>query len=280
MPSLAYTLHRSARRTLSVEIHPNGTVHVRAPLRLADIRIEQFLQSRMPWVINRLYRVVIDHQAIPPLGPRQFHHRGRVMVWGTDRGVRVPTLRVDHADGPPTLVFPDSWPDSKHAIAVRQWQRNEAEHLFGMMIRETMPILGLESLRFRELRLRRMKRRWGSCSTGGVITLNERLIEVPDACIRAVVVHEMCHLVHMHHGPAFHGLVRQVLPNHQEADRLLDQWSGILTMRAATQDSSLVVAGESRRLPVPNRYADALAQISSNAAVSEDAIISGVRPSM
>jgi predicted metal-dependent hydrolase len=280
MPTLAYTLHRTSRRTLSVEVHPSGAVHVRSPMRMSHGRIESFLVSRLDWIVSRLQRVANDRSVVPQLQPRQFHHRGRALSWGTDVGVRKPTLRVDHAQAVPTLLLPSTWTPQRQLAAVSLWQRREAHHVFGAMINETMPVLGLESLRFRELRLRRMTRRWGSCSTGGVITLNERLIAVPDDCIRAVVVHEMCHLVHMHHGPSFHALVHQVMPSHRQADALLDKWSAILSEGRRTRTFQATEAPEQRTLAVEQPYAEVLAQTSSNAAVSDEAIISGVRPSI
>jgi predicted metal-dependent hydrolase len=111
---------------------------------------------------------------------------------------------------------------------VETWQRNEAEQLFTGLIREYVPFFGVHGLRYAGLRLRKMKRRWGSCTRTGVITINEHLIRVPDACIRGVIVHELCHLVHMDHGKQFRQLVADVYPEHKLADDLLDCWTSVL----------------------------------------------------
>jgi predicted metal-dependent hydrolase len=52
--------------------------------------------------------------------------------------------------------------------------------------------------------LSRAHRRWGSCTSGGVVRLNWRLVMAPDFVRRSVVAHEIAHLVHFDHGPAFH----------------------------------------------------------------------------
>ena len=52
--------------------------------------------------------------------------------------------------------------------------------------------------------------RWGSCSSRGTVRLNWRLMMAPDSVRRAVVAHEVTHLVHFNHSPAFHALLAQL----------------------------------------------------------------------
>lgn len=62
--------------------------------------------------------------------------------------------------------------------------------------------------------------RWGSCSSSGTIRYNWRLILAPDFVRRATVAHEVAHLVHMNHGPAFHALVTELLGEDPRPARL------------------------------------------------------------
>ena len=65
----------------------------------------------------------------------------------------------------------------------------------------------LMHLGYSELKFRKMKSRWGSCSSSRVITFNTELIKVPKNMIDYVVVHELAHLTHMNHSKEFHALV-------------------------------------------------------------------------
>ena len=51
---------------------------------------------------------------------------------------------------------------------------------------------------------------WGSCSTKRNINLNVNLVNLPEHLIRYVILHELCHLVYMNHGPRFHSLLDSV----------------------------------------------------------------------
>lgn len=76
-----------------------------------------------------------------------------------------------------------------------------------------------------ELRVRRMTRQWGNCARQGRITLNVHLIQAPPECIDLVIVHELCHLKHFHHGPAFYQLMDSTLPDWRQRDQLLNSFT-------------------------------------------------------
>lgn len=63
--------------------------------------------------------------------------------------------------------------------------------------------------------------RFGSCSPQNRLCFSWRLMEYPEEAIDYVVVHELAHLVHRNHGPAFHALVGSVLPDQDRRRALL-----------------------------------------------------------
>ncbi len=64
--------------------------------------------------------------------------------------------------------------------------------------------------------------RWGSCSArAGAILLNAALVHMPPWVLEAVLAHELVHLFHRDHGPAFQDLLRRVCPDAERARAFL-----------------------------------------------------------
>ena len=72
-----------------------------------------------------------------------------------------------------------------------------------------------------QIRITSARRRFGSCSSQGHVCFSWRLMQYPMEAIDYVVVHELAHLKHMNHSPAFHALVARYLPDHKARRALL-----------------------------------------------------------
>ena len=82
--------------------------------------------------------------------------------------------------------------------------------------------------RYERLSIRGQKTRWGSCSSRGTLSFNWKLMLAPPEILDYVIVHELCHLTHMNHSPAFWALVASVLPDYRERRRWLRENGALL----------------------------------------------------
>ena len=99
-----------------------------------------------------------------------------------------------------------------------QQGRREAHARILLIAQSEAAALGVAYTR---LTLRDQRSRWGSCSSKGTLSFNWRLVLAPHDVLDYVVVHEVCHLVEHHHGPAFWQLVER-RPNYRGAKNWLD----------------------------------------------------------
>jgi predicted metal-dependent hydrolase len=87
-------------------------------------------------------------------------------------------------------------------------------------------------LSFQKVQIRGQKSRWGSCSSRGTISLNYHLLFLRPALVRSLIIHELCHTVHLNHAAEFYQLWCQFVPDYrelraemQQARNLLPWWS-------------------------------------------------------
>ena len=72
-------------------------------------------------------------------------------------------------------------------------------------------------LPFNNLSVRNQKTRWGSCNNKKNINLNYKLLFLPYTLVEYVMIHELCHTIHMNHSEKFWQLVANYYPNYLEA---------------------------------------------------------------
>ncbi|WP_130470760.1 M48 family metallopeptidase [Candidatus Magnetaquicoccus inordinatus] len=109
-------------------------------------------------------------------------------------------------------------PATEWQALVEQWFRQQAGVYLPLRLAAWAARMGLS---YQRLTIRNPKSRWGSCSTRGSINLNWRLIWLPVALGDYVLVHELSHLRHMDHSPAFWQVVGSYVPEYQECRRRL-----------------------------------------------------------
>jgi predicted metal-dependent hydrolase len=91
-------------------------------------------------------------------------------------------------------------------------RKEEARGLVQQLLAEYAPAYGL---RYRRVSIKDMTRNWGSCSELGNLNFNYKLVFLPRRLAAYVVAHELCHLAHFDHSPAFWALVAKTFPDHR-----------------------------------------------------------------
>lgn len=220
-PLPEYTLIRSDRRSLELRVLTDQRLEIRAPRRTAQSDIDDFLRSRLSWLARTRARLAqraapltlpLAHGARHPLlgQPVQLH-----ILTGARRA---PFLQGDRLQI--QLPTPD---EASIGRALDDWYRHQARTAFNAEIDRQFPFYAARGHARPTLRIKRMKSRWGSLSTRGYINLNLALIQLPRPCLEYVVAHELCHLEHMDHGPGFHRLMDQRMPDWRARKALLNR---------------------------------------------------------
>jgi predicted metal-dependent hydrolase len=224
-----FELVRSDRRTLGIAVRPDGSVVVRAPRRARESEIAHRVIDHGAW-LERTRRKLAAHRALmpPPLYAEGELHLllGRryplTIAHGEPEAVRLTGGRLqvtldgarDGAQPERARRLLEGWYERQ----ARQCLTARLEACWASFCSNGDAALGHD---LPKLRLKRMRTRWGSMSPKGAMSLNLDLVRAPVPCIDYVIVHELCHLVHAHHGREFWALVERLMPDWRRRRRLL-----------------------------------------------------------
>jgi predicted metal-dependent hydrolase len=211
--SVDYRARHSARKTLAVSVHPDGTVEVVAPRGTDQRVIEQRLLRRAGWVLQqRRY----FEQFLPRTPERRYVGGETHLYLGRQYRLKVERGHVDEVrltGGYFRITVAGGASPERARILLANWYREHAESKIKERFNAVVKRFSRIILQTPSLSIRRMKRRWGSYSSRGRITLNCDLIRAPLPCIDYVIIHELAHGRHPNHGRAFFDLLSQMMPD-------------------------------------------------------------------
>jgi predicted metal-dependent hydrolase len=222
------TVNAKRRERVGINVLPDGSINVEAPEDATAEAITKAVQKRARWIVSHvsdakkrfehvLTRDYVSGEQILYLGRR--YSLKVVQVPKAKRSVRL--------TGALLVVESDKIERAAIRGRVRAWYRVKArDYLAGriLAVSKALP-WPLDPPQFRLLE---MKTQWGSCATGGTVTLNPFLIKAPRDCIDYVVIHELCHLKEHNHSPEFFHLLSKALPNWEATKARLDQMAEVI----------------------------------------------------
>ncbi len=215
MPLPPYHLRKSARaQRVTLKISLKGELEVVVPVGFDLEQIPAILQERQQWIHrtqNRLAQQRASYGSKPATPfPTSLALRSRHQTWAIhytdpDHG---PSLTQS---GPQTLTLggASETEPQVHLSLLRDWLRRRAQVELAPWLQELSQRCGLG---YSRLTIRGQARCWGSCSSQRAISLNFKLLFLPLPLVEYVLIHELCHTVHMNHSSAFWALVERHCP--------------------------------------------------------------------
>ncbi|HHE32794.1 MAG TPA: M48 family peptidase [Chlorobaculum parvum] len=229
--SIPYTVRVSRRaKSVRLKLSPYDGLVVVVPVGFDRTQIPALVESRSEWIrkAQRLY----DEQrsADPDMTGEALP--GRIELAGIGELWRV-AYRCEELQTPGIQIQEEALGEvelsgvvENHALcreALEGWLKHRAKQKLtpqfrGLVVEHGFNVTGLS--------FRKQKSRWGSCSTKGTISLNLKLLFLPPELVRHIMIHELCHTLHMNHSKQFWDMVARFDPDWQEHDRRMRHaWS-------------------------------------------------------
>ena len=214
--TIPYFLEHRARRTVGLKITADGLV-VHAPKRIFAFQLNQILQQKSSWILNKLQAREANHVAkVEWIDGEHLLYLGNDIQLSISQNSSNKALIFDQN----TLLVASPQPNN-HAVLARkviQWYKKQAALDFSRRLEILAAKLGVATP---PLTLSNAQSRWGSCNSRGQVRLSWRLLQAPPHIINYVICHELAHLKQMNHSAKFWAVVEQLFPNYKLAEKEL-----------------------------------------------------------
>ncbi|MCB0141936.1 MAG: M48 family metallopeptidase [Caldilineaceae bacterium] len=221
--TIEYSLNFADRQTLGITVHPDCSVSVTAPKGSSLETIEEKLRKRRSWILKQQ----LDFERYLPHLPARRYISGETHLYlGKQYRLKVnvsPNRSVKLTRGYFIVETPDPSDTSTVKKQMSIWYRSNAKRVFMQQLTQCMSrvqVIGITNQP--ELHIKQMQKRWGSCTSDGLITLNLKLIQVPKHLIDYIIIHELCHIKEYNHSPAYYQLLDRVMPDWRERREALN----------------------------------------------------------
>ncbi|MCL7743732.1 M48 family metallopeptidase [Guyparkeria hydrothermalis] len=217
-------VQRKAIRHLYLRLDPDdGSLRVSAPRRTPDRAIHAFVTSRGDWIDRQRQKLARRPAPITENRlPERLHLLGEEhdLEWRQTAGSSPGRLTCD--DFAVRIESPDL---DRARVLLRDHCRQQLKALLA----ERVPLWGGRmSLPCPEIRVRRMRTRWGTCNIGAQrIWLALELVRLPVEAIDLVVVHELAHLIERGHNRRFYGVMDRAYPAWRQWEATLSRYGMI-----------------------------------------------------
>jgi predicted metal-dependent hydrolase len=209
---LEFKVVYSGRRTIGISVLPDTSVVVRVPYLTSPKTISRIVNNKYGWVLKHRdnYRKLNNSLL------RKSYTTGEVHLFRGNESI----LRIEKSVKPYARFFEDTimlgLEKVDNPIIVKRLlykgYKKEALKILPELMNKVLREHENQMFKPEGLVIRTMKRRWGSCSNKGIITLSTELVKLADLYIEYVIIHELCHLRHHNHGLQYYKLLSEVFP--------------------------------------------------------------------
>lgn len=219
--NLEYEVIYCNRRTIGITVERDRRVVVRAPRQVSSEAVANVVAQKRLWIWNKLR------------DPRKYAHRrpekefvaGEAFLYlGQSFRLELVSKRLGELrfDGHCFELSRDDRGNARELFVA--WYRAQAEHLTPR-VDAMARVMGIAVKR---IVVREMTTSWGSCSPGGTLVFNWRIVQAPIGVVDYLIAHELAHVIEPTHASDFWNIVAVHVPGWEKARGWLRLYGGRL----------------------------------------------------
>jgi predicted metal-dependent hydrolase len=219
---IPFSLEFRDRERLAISVNPDRTVSVVAPTGRSVEEVLGRVQMRAGWIVKQRMHFDQFHPLTPP---RRFVSGETHLYLGRQYRLKVIKSKDSVVKLVGRFLLVQST-DRDDAAGISQllddWYLDHARKVFARRLDACLEMARSLSLSTPEVVVRKMSKRWGSCTKSGRILLNIELVKTPLHCVDYVIMHELCHLKIHDHSPRFYRLLSRCMPDWEKRKKKLE----------------------------------------------------------
>lgn len=227
--TIHFDIKYKKRTSIGITMDYYGNIEVIAPKGTPDESVIQLIEDKWE-LIQQKSKEKKDRL----LGPQEkiYDHGERFLYLGKTYPIRIyqeVNITQDHVvfEGDKLQIYVKQLDDEKIKQALKRFYYRQCKALVEKSISAYQSNYKLKP---RSIRISDSKRTWGTCDSKLQLTFNWRLAMAPQKVLDYVVVHEMCHMVHLNHDRSFWRLVGKIMPDYKEQEKWLELSSWKMTI--------------------------------------------------
>ncbi len=211
---ITYTVDKNINNNLYISVQ-NGEVIVQAPWYFSKNQIQEIVEEKKKWILEKLKEYEIKKE--------EYISGGTVKILGKDCNVKIKyknnrkTPQVDIIDGEIKIELPKNYKKVNNTemlnLLTQKIYNVIAEREIENSMEKTRILLGYAP---EDYELLRIKNTLGKCSKDKKITINPDIVKYKPEIIDYVVLHEFVHLKYKTHTKKFYEEIRKYMPNYEK----------------------------------------------------------------
>ncbi len=198
-------------KNITLRVKPDGDVILTAPISMTKEKINKFVSKKEKWIEKT---VESFEKIYAPVSTKDYVSGESFYYLGKKYRLKVMKDRKEYVklkNGWFELYIKDTENRRKKEIILDEWYREKAKYKFMILSERYMKLLGEEECVFK---IRKMKKRWGSCNfEKRIVLVNLELIKKQVYCIEYIILHELLHLRIPNHSKEFWKLLTLYMPD-------------------------------------------------------------------
>ncbi|TQR15450.1 M48 family metallopeptidase [Psychrobacillus soli] len=201
---IEFNVQYGNRKKLSIHIDSVGFITVKVPKDTSKEIIVSAIESKGKWILEKIHEIGVARE-IPKA--REYHAQGKFLYLGKECFLH-------------ELIDSNELNEEALKRNLKKFYINRCKAIVGERIKIYQKQLKVKP---KIIEIVESKTKWGSCSSDKKLTFNYRLAMAPVEVIDYVIIHELCHLIHMNHDRSFWRRVGSIMPDYKEKEAFLER---------------------------------------------------------